>query len=323
MALFLRNLKWIDGQPLWPLIEPYRRQLFAHFDARDESGVYRHNLGLDGRAKKNWKTTDAHLLGLHRVVTESPGGSQVYSVSNDLGQSRDALDLVKKLIKANPFLLDWVKVKRDIIERKDGEGFLEILPAQDAIGAHGKTYRLLVVDEIHGHRDYAILEALAMDPTRPDAQQWITSYASVFHRPGVPLYDLIVAGKAGTDRRMLFSWYAADHCTDSNFATRLPEERANPSMTSWQNPGYLDQQRRRLPAHMFRRLHLNLPGLPEGSAFQPEPVMDAISRGVVARMPEAGFRYFAFVDMSGGLPTMRRLPCRIGIARGASCSIVC
>lgn len=32
------------------------------------------------------------------------------------------------------------------------------------------------------------------------------------------------------------------------------------------DPGYLEQRRRRPPAHKFRRLHVNLPGLPEGSA---------------------------------------------------------
>src|SRR3989442_515810 len=72
-------------------------------------------------------------------------------------------------------------------------------------------------------------------------------------------------------------------------------------MASWGDGGeYLEQQRRRLPAHKFRRLHLNLPGLPEGSAFQPEPVMAAVERGRPAREPEAGRSYRAFVDMSGG-----------------------
>jgi hypothetical protein len=71
-------------------------------------------------------------------------------------------------------------------------------------------------------------------------------------------------------------------------------------MGSWGNATYLDQQQRRLPAHKYRRLHLNLPGLPEGSAFQVEPVMDAIQRGVKARPPLDGVRYSAFVDMSGG-----------------------
>src|SRR5262249_3314615 len=159
-------------------------------------------------------------------------------------------------------------------------GFIQILPAQDAIGAHGKTYRLLAVDEVHGYRSWDLLEAMALDPTRADAQQWITSYASLFHKPGAPLHDLQAIARTGTDRRLLESWYAADRCTDPDFADLPPEQRANPSMAMWGNPEYLAQQQRRLPAHKYRRLHLNLPGLPEGSAFQPEPVMDAIERGM-------------------------------------------
>jgi integrase len=69
----------------------------------------------------------------------------------------------------------------------------------------------------------------------------------------------------------------------SGFTEKSPEERANPSMALWGNPGYLAQQQRRLPSHKYRRLHLNLPGLPEGSAFQPEPIADAIDRGVKLR----------------------------------------
>jgi hypothetical protein len=45
---------------------------------------------------------------------------------------------------------------------------------------------------------------------------------------------------------------------------------------------------------------LNLPGLPEGSAYQPDPITDAIDRKVTARLPVAGVAYAAFVDMSGG-----------------------
>jgi len=55
---------------------------------------------------------------------------------------------------------------------------------------------------------------------------------------------------------MLFSWYAADYTTDPDCADAMPEVRANPSLSSWADAGYLDQQRRRLAAHKFRRLHL-------------------------------------------------------------------
>jgi hypothetical protein len=71
-------------------------------------------------------------------------------------------------------------------------------------------------------------------------------------------------------------------------------------MASWADAEYLAQQQRRLPAHKYRRLHLNLPGLPEGSAYQPEPVMDAVDRGVTLRLPESDVAYRAFVDMGGG-----------------------
>lgn len=295
------RLRWIDGTPLRDHIEPYRRAIFtAALDIVEADGRPRYNLVLTGRAKKNWKTADLVLAALHALLDPSPGGNQVYLLANDEGQAGDDLALAKKLITANPALQDRVRVSKKVIERRDGRGFLEILPAQDVIGTHGKTYRFAGFDEIHGHRTWDLLEAMQLDPTRPEAVMWITSYASLYHRPGVPLFDLCAAGWAGRDPRMFFSWYAADRTTDPACADADPETRANPSRGSWTDPGYLDQQQRRLPAHKYRRLHLNLPGLPEGSAFQPEPVMDAITRGVALRRPEPGLVYRAFVDMSGG-----------------------
>ncbi|HKW00737.1 MAG TPA: hypothetical protein VJN96_12990 [Vicinamibacterales bacterium] len=296
-------LRWIDGTPLSQHIEPYRARLFdLALDTFESDGRPRFNLIVCGRAKKNWKTADLVLGALFALVSESPAGhdSECYLLANDGDQARDDLSLAKKIVKANPDLAHWLKVRANSIERRDGRGFLEVLPAGDVVGQHGKSYRFVGYDEIHGYRTWDVLEAMQPDPHRLDAQQWITSYASLFHRPGVPLFDLIAQGKAGTDPRMLFSWYAADFTTDPAFADLPPERRANPSMASWGDDGYLVQQQRRLPSHKFRRLHLNLPGLPEGSAFQPEPVMDAIARGVSVRLPERGTSYTAFVDMSGG-----------------------
>jgi hypothetical protein len=290
-----KHLVWIDGRPLLSVIEPYRRRLFDRF-----LGGQDYNLLLDGRAKKNWKSTDELLAAIAALFEPTPGLKQCYLVAFDEDQAYNNLVLLKLLIKANPALAEYLDVLQREVRRRDGRGFIKVLPGQSALGEHGRTYRFLGVDEIHTQRDWDLLEALQPDPTRRDAQVWITSYASIFHRPDVPLFDLCQLGRAGTDPRMLFSWYAADYTTDPDFADTTPEQRANPSMTSWADPHYLEQQRRRLPAHKFRRLHLNLPGLPEGSAFQPEPVMDAIARGVTVHLPEPGVRYVAFVDMSHG-----------------------
>jgi len=298
---FFSRLNWLDGAPLLSRMEPYRLAIFEQaFDTFDANGRLAYNLILCGRAKKNWKTADLVLACYLALLTDSKGGNQCYIVANDSDQAGDDLVIAKKLKAVNPWLDELIaEPKKNVIERKDGQGFIEVLPAQDAVGSHGKTYRLLAVDEIHGYRNWDLLEALAPDPTRPDAQQWITSYASIYHKPGVPLYDMTQRGRLGTDPRMFFSWYAADYVTDPAFEDKAPHARANPSSAAFSDD-YLDQQQRRLPAHKFRRLHLNLPGQPEGSAFQPEPVMDAVERGVIRRPARNGIDYQAFVDMSGG-----------------------
>jgi hypothetical protein len=180
-------------------------------------------------------------------------------------------------------------VKQKEIARLDARGTLKILPAKDAIGCLGKTYLFCGWDEIHGYRSWDIFEALS----RRDVMQWITSYASIYNSPGFPLFDLLAQAKR-------FSWYSSEYCTDPDYADAEPEARANPSMPSWGNPTYLAQQRRRLPSHKFRRLHLNLPGMPDGAFLDAGRVMDAVVEGRKVLRPVEGIEYSAFVDMSGG-----------------------
>jgi len=295
---FFSRLKWLDGRPLLQTIEPYRLRLFTQ--ALDST---QYNLVLAGRSKKNWKSTDLVLAALYCLLTDAPhsASNQCYILANDLDQAGDDLALAKLLLDVNPVLAKHLVVKAKVIERRDGRGFLMILPAGDISGSHGKTYRFAGWDEIHGYKSWDLFEALQPDPHRTNALQWITSYASVYHRPGIPLYDWFQQGKLGTDPRMLFSWYAADYTTDNDLDLGgSPEERANPSRASWEDQSYLEQQQRRLPSHVYRRLHLNLPGLPEGSAYQIEPLQDSIQRGIRQRAPEPGIQYVGFVDMSGG-----------------------
>jgi hypothetical protein len=298
---FFDRLVWLDGRPLMSTIEPYRQKILS--DALftfDLDGRPQFNLVLSGRAKKNWKTTDLILAGTYRFLAwPSDKGNDSYVLANDEGQAADDLALMKKLIAANPLLAQEVTVNLKEIVRKDGRGSLRILPARDATGSHGKTFVFCGFDEIHGYRSHDLFEALAMDPTRPDALVWITSYAAIRNGPGIPLHDFLQAGKRGDDPRMFFSWYSGDYTTDPALADADPERRANPSIASF-GADYLVQQRRRLPNHKYRRLHLNLPGSPDGAAFDADKVMAAIFTGRKRLAPEKGVKYFGFVDMSGG-----------------------
>jgi hypothetical protein len=300
---FFKHLRWIDGRPLLDTIEPYRRDLFTRaLDTHRPDGVPAINFVLSGRGKKNWKTADLVLAALYcLVIRESVQGNDCYCLANDEDQAGDDLELAKKLVAANPDLSAELNVFQKEIRRRDGRGSLMILPAHDVAGTHGKTALFVGFDEIHSYRNYDLFEAIAPDPTRADAMTWVTSYDTIYSVPGVPLYDFKVIGKAGTDPRMLFSWYSGDYCTDPTFADLEPELRANPSIASWpEGRTYLDQQRRRLPTHKFRRLHLNLPGAPNGAFLDQGAVLGAIDVGRAISPPEPGVRYMAFVDMSGG-----------------------
>jgi hypothetical protein len=302
---FFRSLRWLDDSPLLDRIEEYRRAVFrkALDTCEGKQRRPRYNLVLCGRGKKNWKTADLVLAALYcLVIRRSPLGNDGLIVASDEGQAKDDLDLARKLVDCNPVLAAEIEPLAKELRLRDGSGSLRILPAKDVHGAHGKTYNFLGIDELHTSRSWDLLEALSPDPTRTDVLRWITSYDTIYNTPGVPLYDLKQVGKNGADPRMLFSWYSGGELnTDPEFAELEPELRANPSFGSWpEGRAYLDQQRRILPTHKYRRLHLNLPGAPEGAFFDQGKVLAAIVAGRTVLPYEEGRGYYAFVDMSGG-----------------------
>ena len=89
---------------------------------------------------------------------------------------------------------------------------------------------------------------------------WITSYDSISDEKGTPLHDLKQIGFAAIQECCLAGILPIVAPTQTS-PTSTIRRHANPSMGSWpEGRAYLDQQRRRLPANIFRRLHLNLPG---------------------------------------------------------------
>jgi len=291
---FLSLLSWLDGRPLLDLMEPYRKRILRDglFTFR-EDGSPQYRRVLTGRAKKNFKTCDAVLAALYKCLVWKAAGEQLnqcYYVASDLGQADDDLELTKLLIRRNPLLNAELTIQRNIVERKDGQGSIEIMPARDAASLHGKTYLFLVVDELHTQRDYNLLTALELDRTRADAQQWFASYASLYRHAGVPLVDMLRQHEQKSDPRLYVSWYSGSI------------EEANPSLNGPLGPTLADSEdaKRSLPSWVFRRLYCNLPGQPDSAAFDAEKIEDAVVTGRVVLAPEVGIVYRAFCDLSGG-----------------------
>ena len=73
------------------------------------------------------------------TVWPSIHGSDCFLLANDEGQAGDDLSLATKLIEANPSLQDDIEVRAKELVRRDGAGALQILPAQNVAGQHGKS----------------------------------------------------------------------------------------------------------------------------------------------------------------------------------------
>ncbi len=119
---FLDRLRWIDWTPLRDHLEPYRRRLFSQFfDVRDTIARPCHNIGLFGRAKKNWKSADLCFAVLWALFEPLPGRKECFLVAFDEDQAANDLDLLKLLLKANPAIGRHVTTKAHVITRRDGQ----------------------------------------------------------------------------------------------------------------------------------------------------------------------------------------------------------
>ena len=160
---FFAQLNWIDGKPLLPTIEEYRRRIFtAALDTFDDDGVPVYTMVLAGRGKKNYKSCDLILGSLYKLMMSTTAqGADAFILENDEGQAADDLSLAKKLVSCNPVLLDELEPLQKEIRRRDGKGTLKILPATNVLGQHGKTASFIGFDEVHGYKNYDLFEALA------------------------------------------------------------------------------------------------------------------------------------------------------------------
>ncbi|MDE3039656.1 MAG: hypothetical protein KGJ82_03630 [Nitrospirota bacterium] len=291
---FFALLRWWDGRPLLDVIPIFWQAIIteALYTIRPD-GSPQFNRTLWGMGKKNMKTLMLVLSGLYKLLAWKPAGhkgNQCYLIASDLGQADDDLDLGKKLIRCNPVLSNEVVMKQNVIERRDGHGFCEILPAQNAATLHGKTYLWKGHDELHTQKSYDALEALELDRTRPDAVASFASYASLSRHAGVPLVDMLKQHEAKSDPRLYVAWYSGSI------------EEANPALNTPLGPtrASIEDAQRSLPSWIFRRLYLNLPGQPDCAAFDADAVEAAIMAGRTVLPPRPTLDHAAGCDLSGG-----------------------
>lgn len=291
---FLGLMVWLDGRTMADVLMPFQIGILNSFLATIRPDGYpQFKRGLIHVAKKNAKTLLLILAAMFTLHTDKPlgrKGCQIIYVANDEGQADENLDFTKKLYRCNPILTDAVTVKSNVIELKNGEGYIEIVASGNTDGLHGRSYRLLCFDELHAQTDYRVLESLELDPTRPDAQQLFASYSPLVPRPGIPITDILAQHTAGLDTRLYV------------FSRSGSIEQANPAMGGplGSTRESIESARLRLPSWHYRRLFENLPGQAQGAAFDGNAVEACIVRGRKVLPRDPRYSYVAFFDSSGG-----------------------
>jgi phage terminase large subunit-like protein len=198
-----------------------------------------YNTYLIGLPKKNGKSTLASCVGVYALLLDDPY-PEVYSTARDKDQARIIFNFTKKVFERSATLRPLVKIYKDVIERIDGNGFYRAL-ASDSSGSHGLNPSCVIWDELWNQPDYSLWEALTHSPTRQNPFHFIVTYAGYQARKGNLLWDLSCRGLSGDDPRMYIFWRSG----------------AGANLASWITPEYLEGQRRALPEHVYRRLHMN------------------------------------------------------------------
>lgn len=271
-----------DGKPL--ILEPWQIEKIIKpvFYDVDEEGRRRKNLALIMIPRKNGKSTLSALIAAYGLLADGEPDVEIYSTAGSRDQARIIFNQTVKAISRSPILASEVKIFKDVIERRDGGGIYRVLSADGPL-QHGLNAHMVLWDElwVHGN-NYELWESLTHSPARIQPLHCCVSYTGFQPFRGNLLFDLFISGQAGTDPGMYFFWSTGP----------------NANLASWITPEYLAQQRSRLPAHIYSRLHECSWTSGEGSLLTPDDIDAATDQDrPQTHQGEDGFSYFMAVDL--------------------------
>jgi phage terminase large subunit-like protein len=208
----------------------------------------------------NGKTTLFAAIGLFSLLSTPQPAIYVCAASRD--QARLLFEIAKRMVRNHPELERRITPRYSEL-RVDG-GFLKVI-ASDAPLAHGLTPSLVLVDELHAHRDGELYEAMR---------------TSMLKRPGARMVTISTAGSntEGVLGRLRGRALQLPHVDRSGALTRAyganlamlewaapqdwdgedlqPVIDANPC--SWIGREALEEQREAVQDSAFRRFHSNI-----------------------------------------------------------------
>ena len=219
-----------NGKPLGEQWDDWQRE--------DFEGIISHKNSMLLRPRGHSKTSDCGSLIVWALICGRPG-LQIYSAAADQGQAGLLLKDVIDKFQASPLLRPLIKTTANSV----------------TVTATGSTYRTLASDapSAFGLRpDYLLVDELAEWPAS-DEKLWHALWSSTGKRRDAK--TIVISSPGGE----LLARLRDMALTESSW---FVSER--PQCASWIDAGWLDQQRKSLPDHVYKRLHEGLWTLGEG-----------------------------------------------------------
>lgn len=303
---FVRQTKgrWA-GRPL--TVEPWQASIVDEILGRDpKTGLRRYSEALIGIPRKNGKSTLSAALALYFLVVEgtlNDPGAEIYAAAGSKDQARIVFEQTKAFVLASPKLLALCTVEKDRIVVKETGAIFRVL-SSDAPRQHGLNPSLVIIDELHAHKNGDLYEALTTGDLAREEPLTITITTAGDDLDSVlgEVFTKLFGAKPKVDREtglllrhrnapadMFGRWWTVD---DKDLDNPEAWKRANPA--SWITAERLAKKAPpRTKQGSWERLHLNRWTRTE-EAWLPVGAWESCEGGPVL---EEGDDVYAGVDM--------------------------
>jgi phage terminase large subunit-like protein len=241
---------------------PWQDQLLNHIFAVRKDGQLKHRTALVGMPRKNGKSALGSGVGLWSLFMGVAGG-EIYSCAADKEQAKIVFGDAKKMIEAEPELMEYANVYRDAIEVPSLGSVYRAL-SSEAFTKEGLSPTLVIYDELHAAPDRELFDVmtLGMGARTEPLLLAITTAGVKTDRSGqdsvaynLYQYGQKVARKEVVDKTFFMAWWEAP--LDSNYRLEKTWIDANPAYGDLNSKEDFASVIRRTPEAEFRTKRTN------------------------------------------------------------------
>lgn len=248
-------------------LEPWQQAVTAClFGWLHEDGTRRYREAMVYVARKNGKTPWAAGLAALVMFEDREPGAQLYCAAAELEQAKLIYRHVSGMIVRNPEMAQRARVYRSLksIEYAE-EGVVFKALSSDADTKHGLGAHLVIVDELHAHRDGELVDVLLTSTAarREPLVLYITTADYARESVCNEKYDYACKVRDGAIADPSFLPVVFEATLEDDWTDPATWAKANPNLGVSVRRDYIERECKRAQErptyeNTFKRLHLNI-----------------------------------------------------------------